>query len=320
MHNASRGPFSCLLALGLVACGPPVTIGSDLPVDPPVSGKRVSITDDLRAVWGSSAHDVWAVGASGAIRHFDGRTWAVVDNGGITEDLSSVHGTGPNDVWATGLDGTVMHWNGEAWSVADSPADGSMLLGVWTGAPSDVWAVGIDMGGYGFFRHWDGATWKHGGALNPSSLWKVWGSGPNDVWMVGGNSSDEGVILRGDTTGFAAFPFDGPGLRGVWGSGPNDVWVAPYQGEIEHWDGTTWTRAPSSTAVGSLLGLRGVAPNELWAVGLDGLILHYVGSEWSQSSSSTANVLWSVWGSTPNDVWAVGKDALLYWNGSAWSP
>src|ERR1700719_184037 len=38
-------------------------------------------TDTLRGVWGSSASDVWAVGPSGAIRHYNGAIWSGVSNG-----------------------------------------------------------------------------------------------------------------------------------------------------------------------------------------------------------------------------------------------
>src|SRR5262249_27816784 len=39
---------------------------------------------DLKALWGTSATDVWAVGANGAIVHYDGKTWTP-QKSGVTE-------------------------------------------------------------------------------------------------------------------------------------------------------------------------------------------------------------------------------------------
>jgi hypothetical protein len=135
---------------------------------------------------------------------------------------------------------------------------------------------------------------------------------------VGGDPRNAGVILRGDASRLDVLAFDGPSLRGVWGTGPNDVWVAPYQGEIQHWNGASWTRAAALTGAGTLVGIGGVGPKDVWAVGLQGLILHFDGRVWSQPMSGTADVLWSVWGSAPDDVWTVGNGAVLHWNGSVW--
>ena len=158
---------------------------------------------DLRAVWGSSRTDVWAVGTGGTIVHFDGRSWTLIP-GGTTELLTGVAGTGPGDAWITGEEGSVLHWNGEAWSIATQDTD-TTLLAVWANGPADVWYAGIDWtggplgDGSGYILHWNGTDWADAD-VGATSLWAVWASGPDDVWIVGdtrrGTDSSRAVTGR----------------------------------------------------------------------------------------------------------------------------
>ena len=53
-------------------------------------------------VWGTTDHDVWAVGEDGAIVHFDGSTWSSIPSG-TTASLGPLSGTSATDVWAGGI-------------------------------------------------------------------------------------------------------------------------------------------------------------------------------------------------------------------------
>ena len=132
--QASQVPGATVRALSVSSQGI-----SFVPVD-------AQTTARLLAVWGSSADDVWAVGARGTIRHY--KTGAlrfdVVDSP-VTVALRSVWGSGPNDVWAVGDAGTVIHFDGAAWTVSTTglgPNEQVNLTGVWGSGPDDVWAVG----------------------------------------------------------------------------------------------------------------------------------------------------------------------------------
>ncbi|MBX3202552.1 MAG: hypothetical protein KF894_30780 [Labilithrix sp.] len=101
----------------------------------------------LRAVWGSSASDVWAVGDKGTVRHVGagGAEWNVV-GAPTRENLRAIWGAAANDVWAVGELGTILHWDGATWkaSVAAFPVNRRRphLYGVWGSGPKDVWIVG----------------------------------------------------------------------------------------------------------------------------------------------------------------------------------
>ncbi|MGM0577239.1 MAG: hypothetical protein ACQEXJ_16050 [Myxococcota bacterium] len=88
------------------------------PLETP-DGEEVPVTDPLHGVWGASPDDVWAVGGSGRIVHWDGEAWTSKDPGfGIT--LRAVWGTAADDVWAVGGQGHVLHYDGEVWTPRES--------------------------------------------------------------------------------------------------------------------------------------------------------------------------------------------------------
>ena len=62
----------------------------------------------LISVWGTASTDVWAVGASGTILHWDGSAWSGFPSG-TTNVLYGVWGSASTDVWAVGQAGTILH-------------------------------------------------------------------------------------------------------------------------------------------------------------------------------------------------------------------
>jgi hypothetical protein len=100
----------------------------------------------LYSVWGSSANDVWTVGALGTIRHItpSDERWQKVTSP-TTATLRSIWGSGPNDIWAVGDEGTIIHYDGTSFtsSSAEFPIGRKPdLNGVWGSGPNDVWIVG----------------------------------------------------------------------------------------------------------------------------------------------------------------------------------
>ncbi len=75
------------------------------------------VTTTLRAVFGFSADDVWAVGDAATVIHWDGTRWTKLttpfDSASLKPKLSSIWGSGPNDVWIGGT-GTMLHFEGAA--------------------------------------------------------------------------------------------------------------------------------------------------------------------------------------------------------------
>src|SRR5215813_11752680 len=186
----------------------------------------------LFGVWGSGASDVWAVGWSGTILHWDGSAWTSVSSSTPTT-LFGVWGSGASDVWAVGWAGTIVHWNGSAWATASSGTT-NPLWGVWGSGASDVWAVGHS----GTIVHWNGSAWTSVSSDTPNILYSVWGSGASDVWAVG----DSGTILHWNGSAWTSVSSDTTNiLNGIWGRAASDVWAVGGPGTILHWNGIGWT-------------------------------------------------------------------------------
>ncbi len=118
----------------------------------------------LNEVWGSSGSDVFAVGNSGTILHYDGSEWSAMTSG-TTDTLLGVWGSSGSDVFAVGRggsffspEGTILHYDGSAWAEMTSGTSAS-FYDVWGSSGSDVFAVGSS----GTIFHYDGAD----GAASP---------------------------------------------------------------------------------------------------------------------------------------------------------
>ena len=76
--------------------------------------------NSLSCVWGSSGSDVFAMGNSNAILHYDGSNWSSM-SGGTSNVLEGVWGNSGRDVFAVGYivsyspdggGGTILHYDG----------------------------------------------------------------------------------------------------------------------------------------------------------------------------------------------------------------
>lgn len=99
-------------------------------------------TAALFKVWGASPDDVWAVGDSGVVLHYDGSAWSQTPSS-TTRDLISLWGTGPDDIVAVGGRdiATIARFDGTTWS---SENIGMLpgLNGVWMSDNGSAVTVG----------------------------------------------------------------------------------------------------------------------------------------------------------------------------------
>ena len=108
-----------------------------------IAGKdtQFTTTHNLHAIWGSGTSDIWAVGDSGAIVHYNGTAWSLSTNSPTAVGLHGVWGTRPDDVWVVGEGGVILHFDGSRWSQSVSPTTRA-LRSTWGSSSGDVWAVG----------------------------------------------------------------------------------------------------------------------------------------------------------------------------------
>lgn len=202
--------------------------------------------DELFAIDGIAADDIWAVGEywdanlipRGVILHWDGVAWSEVTNGCGTS-LTGVSAVAADDVWAVG-DATTCHFDGVAWSVIPSPQPQGQEIGlplqdVAAVASDDIWAVGASVTDFvyylvweGLAEHWNGSQWVRFD-LPGQVLYGIEALASDDVWAVG--SSGYGPIIL-------------------------------------HYDGQTWQEAPTPlTNGGQLNGIASTVDGKLWSAG-----------------------------------------------------
>jgi hypothetical protein len=264
-------------------------------------------TQQLRAVWGSSASDLYAVGWQGTILHSTGDGAWVAQASGTANDLQTVGGSSASDVYATGGNCTLLHSTGNGvWSALPHPNGCGALLAIWVAPNGEVYLVGND-------------TILHGGAAGGFSssytisnssvvynLSAVWGSAPNDVYGVG----SEGTILHtagGDVWTLQANQAGAPGLNAVWGSGAGDVYAVGDNNTILHSAGAgVWTHETGPTSGADWGAVWGASASEIYLAG-PSLARSSGSGGWTVDGiAGRLSIDNAIWGAGGGNVWLVG--------------
>lgn len=94
-----------------------------------------------------SSTEVWAVGASGAIRRWTGSAWESKAITGVTAQLNSVSVLASDDVWVAGASGNVWHYNGTIWCDRNLDTTGASPVcpssGTSWAAATGAWGTGV---------------------------------------------------------------------------------------------------------------------------------------------------------------------------------
>lgn len=225
---------------------------SSLATDPPTSP---TWTGTVRAMWGTSASDVWAVGP-----------W--LDN--VSQPT----------VWHS--DG--WHDGALAWVAAPMTDNRPDLPGsfsfnaIWGDANSKLWIVGSG----GKTRYSDG--WKAESTtftpINSGTsldLHAVWGAGHEEIWAGGAGGVMRRFVEQEDGS-YLASPVDFPSvatIRALYGFGPHDIWAAGAGGMLAHYDGKAWSLVEAKVpdaGPNDLYAIWGSSPSDLWVVGQNTLL------------------------------------------------
>ncbi|MEX2218326.1 MAG: hypothetical protein WD749_06155 [Phycisphaerales bacterium] len=211
------------------------------------------------------------------------------------------------------------------WMVVPSPNGGPQPLGNTLNAvealsPTDAWAVGFHYNPAHceycptpLSMHWNGAAWSLVSTpaipeAQKAQLDDIDAVSSTDIWAVGWGINNN------------------CGLCG---------WTV-----IQHWDGSSWTRAqsPNPGLANALYGVAAVSATDVWAVGDQWLsfsakvplIVHYDGAAWTPVAYPPIEYgqLDSVFALGANDVWAVGVAGVIstgirglafHWDGASWT-
>jgi hypothetical protein len=266
------------------------------------------------AIWGSSASDVFAVGAGGWVVHYDGKTWTPT----MVDTFKSVWGSGPHDVWAAGPNG-VNHYDGMNWVQSTTGPYES----VWGSGPSDVFAVGSGpmIMPVPFVSHWDGSTWTRNLSVLQSGFpHAIWGSGPSDLFLAG-----DSFLLHGQGSDWHSFTGPvGGNIGAISAVTPNDVWIAGNGGLMQYSYGQfvppnfgTQLAANGVWATTGKVFATGCMPYDCGQSNTTGGILIGDGaSNWMGYAVPSGEVPLSVVGVSASEVYVATNKALYEWDGT----
>ncbi|MDF1760047.1 MAG: hypothetical protein P1U40_05890 [Coxiellaceae bacterium] len=175
--------------------------------------------EDLRAVSvidtsGDGLGNIgFAVGDKGFILKYDGTNWTKVTSS-TSDDLFGVQVISANEAWAVGDDGTVLRWNGSSWST---------LSGTGIASNDILEAVAaVDTNGDGYAN----AGWVVGRRGNSARSFRFTQSSPGTLSWTAHQPSGQAD----------------ESLYSVSMVRTGDVWAGGRNGNIMHWDGSSWTR------------------------------------------------------------------------------
>lgn len=172
------------------------------------------ISGTIVKIWGTSSHNLFAVGRNGTIIHFDGSTWTRMDSG-TDVDLLDVWGSPDGSVvWACGfyhskLGTYLWRYDGIKWTAA---YDGS-------GHETIILADSLS-GAYS--------------SLYTSTPKRIYVASDAGVYLATENTRGEAKRLSFTSTFFPGFP------NRVRGNGSNDLVIVGYYNMIAHYNGANW--------------------------------------------------------------------------------
>lgn len=272
--------------------------------------------NSMWATWGSGPSDVWGVGESGTILHFDGKAWSMVRSP-TNSALYGIWGSSPSNIFAVGNRGTVIHWDGTTWSPLPLGAAGAQvarLFGVWSADGSEVWFVGDHVTAGTAILQWNGttATRFNVPAGVSKGLRAIWGTGKTSIYAAG----ESGTLLRWDGNAWGTF---GPAMTVPWsaisGTSDSNFFLASRSGLVYRWNGMTLANIPVATSptINSLWS----DGTSIWAAGdlrypvtgdptqREGMLLKWDGTTFSRITTTPKVHISGLWG-TGSSVYFAG--------------
>jgi hypothetical protein len=188
----------------------------------------------IRALWGTSPADVYAVGDG--IFHLVNGAWTTAVGG--TASYDAVWASGPSDVWVAENCRKLWRWQGgDSWRFESTTVVG-IEAELWGSGPNDVYVASapynLSQGPASLLHSTGDGKWATQLSMEKLRLHALWGSGPDDIYAGGTHVNDQNVSSTA-----ALFHSTGDGLwqevtigvsglaliTGLWSSGPDDVYL-----------------------------------------------------------------------------------------------
>lgn len=333
----------------------------------------------LKGIWMSGFDEGHVIGASGIAANFAGDEFEVLAQSDDLPNLNGIWGFSSDDIWAVGITGTLLHYDGEDWSqpggcVTDGNCDdgdnctlntclpdgtcqneavaagpgccgtgswsadfdsGGLEINGWAidsiyGASDVTWQVFSNPGGNGVPRYTSGTAALYFGNAT-SCVGALCPNYDNAGQPVGATAtSPEFTVPQGASVSLnfdawidkeAGAGFDVFSVNVVLGGAAIPLWTAPlthanfqpYSIDMSAWAGQTIQLQFSFDSVDGFGNLQeGVYVDTVELVATCGVI--------PESTGNAFPTFFDVWGPAPDDVYAVGLNgAAAHYDGQTWS-
>lgn len=296
-----------------------------------------------RQIWGLSSNDIWYLGVSGQISHYDGKSWSDFPQSILPDNhfysypaMNALWGLSTNDVFVVGYGTTnaIHHYDGISWQPMIIDGESKSFNAIWGTDRNNVWAVGgaLEMTNGRplscIVYRYNGFTWVPQSLVGLNlaadgiySLQAIWGSGANDVYMVGRSADDsKGVILHYDGKNWTK-TLSTLHLNSIWGNGPNDVYAVPYsrvgseQGTFMHYDGKSWSYVSAGPSMVYHTAMWGSSSKDIYLLGIvnnsdtKSTLFHFDGQNWiiQDTLPKESVVFSSLIGLSANNIYLLGE-------------
>ena len=305
-------------AVGTDAASSPDKGGADAAdAGPPavLQPRPLKFGEDLLAVWGSNASDVWLVGKQGRVLHWNGktlvprRTATAQDPAGTAKDFHGVWGRAAKDVWLAG-DGIVLHWTGSGFEDRTPKEPAGAVWHAVHALPGGPVYLAADAGVV--VRLDSDGVWKKEATNSQLNLRAVRAIGPGQVWVAGDNG--QALKLAGGSWSATALPkANARALRALDVSPAGRIFTVGDQGFLAATKAGVWEATPANDPDEPDRDLSGVwarGDNDAWAIGAKGILFHLT-AKWNVvpivGPYMTIASFRAIWGFAASDkeAWAV---------------
>ncbi len=265
---------------------------------------------------GNSSNDLYVIHQHSnlSIMHYDGLSWAPIDQGGA--GIGELFAVADNALYgAPATPGILRFYDGIKWNSVSLP-EPVEIYSIWGSSSNDIYAGGnqrLSAGGEGVLFHFNGTSWDkvdteslgvtapildiYGNASDDvyfntknhlfhydgsdwsdisSELWDIGMSILNNIWV-----STSGSLCISDSSYVACknggwFKEIIPRANTIWGSSSDNIYAAGRDG-LFHYDGSSWLlEEETATGVTERRGVWGSGPTDIYY-----FPYHFDGSSWT---------------------------------------
>lgn len=289
------------------------------------------VTQAVRAIWGLASDDLWAVGNSGLILHYDGQSWSrspYTRAPLAVGSLTSSYGVANNQNSALQIFGPAdINLNTDASNIvplAGFSTTGQSINAVYGLSANEIMAVGNG----GVIVRYDGTSWKSVPSGTTNSLYGVYisNTSPRQYYVVGAG----GYIARSSdlttwTQGVKNVAYASTFLA-MAGNTSTTAVATSFSGVIYRTnDGLNWTQITPVPTTDSLYGAYYHPGAGLFYMsGTTGALLRLsaFASAATVVPTNTTATLYSMWGTTGTQAMWVGGTGgtILKYDGATFTP